>query len=186
MARVLVFHHALGLTRGVVRFADRIRAAGHEVSTPDLYDGELFDTIEEGVGHAETIGFETIAERGAAVAADLDGEIWTVGFSLGVLPAQKAAQTRSDVAGTVLCHSAVPPEFFGSGWPAGVRVQIHLCEEDPFALEDMEAAREIEAAGGELYLYPGAAHLVTDDGHADHDPDIAAVILQRTLDFIAR
>ena len=30
------------------RLADTIRAAGHDVHTPDLYNGRLFDTIEEG------------------------------------------------------------------------------------------------------------------------------------------
>ena len=36
MAEVLLFHHAQGLTSGVVAFADNLRAAGHTVHTPDL------------------------------------------------------------------------------------------------------------------------------------------------------
>jgi dienelactone hydrolase len=39
MAEVLLFHHIQGLTPGVVALADRLRAAGHTVHTPDLYGG---------------------------------------------------------------------------------------------------------------------------------------------------
>ena len=44
MAEVLLFHHAQGLTTGVVAFADDLRAAGHTVHTPDLYAGRTFAT----------------------------------------------------------------------------------------------------------------------------------------------
>lgn len=49
MAEVLLFHHAQGLTDGIRAFADDLRAAGHTVHTPDLYDGLTFPTVEEGV-----------------------------------------------------------------------------------------------------------------------------------------
>ena len=54
MAEVVLFHHAQGLTSGVVEFADRLRPAGHTVHTPDLFDGHTFDTIEEGMAHARS------------------------------------------------------------------------------------------------------------------------------------
>ena len=34
MAEVVLFHHAQGLTPGVVAFADELRFAGHIVHTP--------------------------------------------------------------------------------------------------------------------------------------------------------
>jgi dienelactone hydrolase len=40
MAELLLFHHAQGLTAGCLSFADELRAAGHVVHAPDLYDGE--------------------------------------------------------------------------------------------------------------------------------------------------
>lgn len=46
MADVLFFHHTQGLTPGLVAFADRLRAAGHTVHTPDLFGGRTFATIE--------------------------------------------------------------------------------------------------------------------------------------------
>jgi len=35
MAEVVLFHHAQGLTQGVVAFADELCRAGHTVHTPD-------------------------------------------------------------------------------------------------------------------------------------------------------
>ena len=40
MAEVVLFHHAQGLTPGVVAFAYELRRAGHTVHTPDLYPGD--------------------------------------------------------------------------------------------------------------------------------------------------
>ena len=36
MAEVVLFHHAQGLTPGLIAFADELRRAGHTVHTPDL------------------------------------------------------------------------------------------------------------------------------------------------------
>ena len=48
LAEVVLFHHVQGLTPGIVRFADELRAAGHTVHTPDLFDARTFPTLEEG------------------------------------------------------------------------------------------------------------------------------------------
>jgi dienelactone hydrolase len=186
MTRVLLFHHALGVTPGVRAFADHLRAAGHEVTVPDLFDGATFDSVAAGVAHAEGIGFETIAERGTAHADELEPPFVVAGFSLGALPAQKIAQSRRGVTGAVLYHAAVPISAFGDEWPDGVALQIHITEDDPWAAEDLDTARDLAArAGGELHLYPGTGHLVADSGSPDHDPAQARLILERTLAFLA-
>lgn len=185
MADVLLFHHALGLTAGVQHFAELLRAAGHTVTVPDLYDGLRFATITEGVAHAESLGFETIIDQGVACAEGLGEPLVVAGFSLGVLPAQKLAQTRPGVIGAVLYHAAVPSTMFGDGWPAGVALQLHLTENDPWAEEDLEAARALAVeASGELFLYEGTGHLVADPTTPDHDAEQAALILERTLAFL--
>jgi dienelactone hydrolase len=66
VAELLLFHHAQGLTAGCLAFADELRAAGHDVHAPDLYDGKTFAELEEGVGYAEQVGFDTIIEAGSA------------------------------------------------------------------------------------------------------------------------
>jgi dienelactone hydrolase len=109
------------------------------------------------------------------------------GLSLGVLPAQKLAQTRPGALGALLLHSAVPPSFFGS-WPAAVALQMHLVERDPWSEEDLPAAEELArtVAGAELFVYPGTGHLVSDDTLADHDPAATEQILERSLAFLGR
>ena len=55
MAEVLLFHHVQGLTPGVAAFAERLRATGHAVHTPDLYEGRVFPTIGEGLAFSEGV-----------------------------------------------------------------------------------------------------------------------------------
>src|SRR3954466_1643016 len=71
MAEVVLFHHAQGLTPGVVAFADDLRAAGHTVHTPDLFEGRTFATFEEGLGHAQETGFGEVMERGSRAVEGL-------------------------------------------------------------------------------------------------------------------
>ena len=120
MAEVLLFHHAQGLTEGVVAFADRLRDAGHTVHTPDLYDGHTFQSLDEGIGYAREVGFGTVQERGIGAAEALPAEVTYAGFSLGVMAAQQLAQTRPGARGAVLMEACVPPSEFGTAWPAGV------------------------------------------------------------------
>jgi dienelactone hydrolase len=185
MTSVVLFHHAQGLTDGVRRFADRLSAAGHDVVLPDLYDGATFATLDEGVAHAQQIGFDTVIERGVAAAEGLRAEVVYAGLSLGVLPAQQLAQTRAGAQGALLLFSAVPAEYFGP-WPAGVGLQLHLVEDDAVAEEDRPAAEELARTveGAELYLYPGTGHLVVDDSLGDHDPAATRLIVERSLAFL--
>jgi len=69
MTEVVVFHHALGLTPGVIDFAEAIASAGYEVHTPDLFDGKRFAEVEDGAAHAQSIGLGTIVERGMAASS---------------------------------------------------------------------------------------------------------------------
>ena len=188
MADVILFHHALGRTPGVTAFAGQLGAAGHRVTVPDLYEGATFDTLEDGVAHAQRIGFGTIIERGAAAAAGLPDRVVYAGFSLGVLPAQKLAQTRPGALAAILYHGAVPASEFGDGWPAGVPLQIHINERDPWADEDLPAAEELveEVSDGELFRYPGATHLFIDNSVEDYTPGSAALALERTLALLGR
>src|SRR6187431_2546041 len=102
MAEILLFHHALGQTPGVLAFADELRSAGHVVHTPDLYDGHVYDDLEEGLGYARETGFGAVIERGVRAADDLPSGLVYAGMSLGAMPAQQLAQTRPGAKGAVL------------------------------------------------------------------------------------
>lgn len=188
MSDVVVFHHAQGLTDGVLAFAEGLHAAGHRVTTPDLYDGRTFPTLEAGIGFAEELGFGTILERGRAAVTDLPIELVYAGFSLGVLPAQLLAQTRPGALGALFFHACVPHTEFTPAWPAGVPVQIHAMDADPvFTTEgDLEAARELvdQVDGAGLFLYPGREHLFTDSGLPGFDADATTLLTQRVLRFL--
>ena len=188
MAEVVLFHHALGLTPGIVAFADERRRAGHSVHTPDLFEGRTFGTIEAGMSHAEELGFPgEVIERGTRAVEDLAAGVVYAGFSLGVLPAQKLAQTRPGARGALLFYSCVPVSVFGS-WPDGVPAQVHGMDADPvFAGEgDLDAARELTSAAKdtELFLYPGDQHYFADSTLPSYDPDATALLLQRVLGFL--
>jgi dienelactone hydrolase len=189
MAEVLLFHHAQGQTAGFLAFADTLRAAGHTVHTPDLYDGRTFDSLADGVGYAESGGFEELFKRGVQAADDLPPELVYAGFSLGVMPAQCLAQTRAGARGALLLEACVPVSEFGSSWPAGVPVQIHGMDGDPFFADegDIDAARALVASApqAELFVYPGNQHLFADASLASYDKDAAALLTERVLGFLS-
>jgi dienelactone hydrolase len=184
VAELLLFHHALGLTAGCLSFADRLRADGHVVHVPDLYEGRTFTELADGVAHAEEVGFETIVQRGRLAAEVLPNELVYGGFSLGVMPAQMLAQTRPGARGALLFHGAIPTSAFGQSWPQGVPLQIHTMEHDEWG--DVDIARELaETIGGaELFLYPGERHLFADDSGPDYDASAATLLMQRVLAFL--
>jgi dienelactone hydrolase len=188
MAEVVLFHHAQGLTPGVVAFADELRRNGHTVHTPDLFEGRTFGTLDEGMAYVEETGFGEVIDRGVQAVEGLPAELVYAGFSLGVLPAQKLAQTRPGARGALLFYSCVPVSEFGSGWPDGVPVQVHGMDADPIFVGegDIDAARELveQAKDAELFLYPGDQHYFADSSLPSYDADATALLVQRVLDFL--
>jgi len=189
MAEVLLIHHIQGLTDGVRAFADDLRAGGHTVHLPDLYDGRTLATIEEGFEHQKSVDGDG---RVDAIVADLPEGLVYAGFSWGVPRAQRLAQTRPGARGALLYESCIPisGEWAFGPWPEGLPVQIHGMEGDEFFEEDLPAARElVETVGpelAELFVYPGDAHLFTDRSLPAYDADAAALVLQRSLAFLDR
>ena len=190
MAEVVLFHHAQGLTPGVIAFADELRGAGHTVHTPDLFGGRTFGSIEEGMSYAEEIGFPgEVIERAARAVEELPAELVYAGFSLGEVPAQKLAQTRPGARGALLFYSCVPVSAFSSAWPQGVPVQVHGMDADPIFVGegDIDAARELvnQTENAELFLYPGDKHYFADSSLPSYDPDATALLTRRVLDFLS-
>jgi dienelactone hydrolase len=189
MAEVLLFHHAQGQTAGFHAFADELRRAGNTVHTPDLFDGRTFGSIDEGLAYVgETGGFGRVLERADGAAEELPNELVYAGFSLGVVPAQKLAQTRPGARGALLFYSCVPASEFGSTWPTNVPVQIHGMDKDPFFVEegDVDAAREVvdAAEDGELFLYPGDQHYFADSSLPSYDEKATTLLTERVLAFL--
>jgi dienelactone hydrolase len=192
MAEVLLFHHAQGLTPGILDFADQLRAGGHTVHTPDLFEGRTFPSIEAGMAHINGVGFDELRASGVKLADDLPAELVYGGFSFGETIAQQLAQTRPGAKGALLFYSCIPitGEWAFGPWPDGVPVQIHGAENDPyFAGEgDIDAAREIVATvpDAELFVYPGDQHYFADSSLPSYDPAAGALLTERVLAFLAR
>ncbi|MEK8033292.1 dienelactone hydrolase family protein [Ideonella sp. DXS29W] len=188
MSEILLFHHAWGQTPGFLAWAHALRQAGHTVHTPDLFEGQVFSRLEDGVAHAQRIGFEEISERGVRAAQKLPASLVYVGMSLGVMPAQRLAMTRPGAAGAVLIEACVPLEYVGGVWPAGVPVQVHGRDGDPvFGGDgDLEAARSLvrSTPSAELFLYPGDQHLFADASLPSYDAASAALLTRRVLSFL--
>src|SRR5262245_20603193 len=134
MADIVLFHHIQGLTPGVVALADRWRAAGHTVHTPDLYGGLTFATIQDGAAFAQGDGGPDLAALADEAVAGLPASLVYAGISSGVMQAQRLAQTRPGAAGAVLCESCLPisGEWAIGPWPDGVPVQVHGMDADEF------------------------------------------------------
>ena len=188
MAEIVLFHSVLGPRAGVTDAAERMRAAGHTVHTPDLYRGEArFDEYHSATAYQDSIGFRELLRRAEADVAHLPRELVYMGFSAGGLPAEWLAATRPGALACVLLHAALPLSPLGlDAWPATVPVQAHFMRADPFReqteLDGMEA--DVRAAGArfELFEYDGPGHLFTDPSlPADYDHAASELLWTRVL-----
>ena len=192
MAEVLLFHHAQGLTPGVVAFADELRAAGHTVHTPDLFEGRTFPSIDAGMAYIKERGFDELGAAGVALADAYPAELVYAGMSFGESIAQQLAQARPGATGALLFYSAIPisGEWAFGPWPDGVPVQIHGMDDDPIFVGegDIEAAREIveNVPDAELFLYPGDQHYFSDSSLPSYDAEATKLLIERVLAFLAR
>lgn len=190
MAEILVLHHVLGRTNGMVDFATLLEASGHTVHLPDLFDGKIFATLEEGMAYVEKVGFEDVMARGVQTAENLSTELVYIGFSLGVAAAQKLSQTRQGTKGALFFHACLPTSLFESPWPDRLPAQIHAMNQDPYFVEDgdIDSARELARAAKDvnLFLYQGHEHLFTDNSLSSYDKTATTLAMTRTLAFLEK
>jgi len=194
MTEVVLFHHVQGLTDGIRAFAEELRAGGHTVHTPDLFDGERPATIDDGMAYVRSIGDDVLGKRADQAVADLPADLVYAGFSFGEATAQRFAQTRPGARGALLYEACIPitGDWAFGPWPPAVPVQIHGMAQDPFfGLEgDLDAARELVATVGpelgELFVYPGDRHLFTDSSLPSYDADATAQVVRRSREFLDR
>ncbi|MEU2925330.1 dienelactone hydrolase family protein [Streptomyces sp. NPDC007251] len=184
---IMLFHSAYGLRPAVRDAADRLRRAGHEVWTPDLFEGRTFDTVEEGMEFNESVGKEELLKRAVLAAAPYsDRGLVYAGFSLGASVAQTLALGDDKARGLLLLHgtSDIAPNASTDGLP----VQLHVAEPDPFETDDWLTAWYLQmgraGADVEVYRYPGAGHLYTDPGLPAYDREAAEATWRVALGFL--
>ncbi|GAB2708707.1 dienelactone hydrolase family protein [Kitasatospora kifunensis] len=190
MAQILLLHSAYGLRPAVHAAAERLRAAGHQVHVPDLYDGKVFDTVEAGMAYREELGNDELLRRAVGAAAPLLATAGTrlvyAGFSLGGGLAQNLALADEHARGLLLLHGT---SDLREDAATEIPVQLHVAEPDPFETEDWlntwylgmrRAGAEVE-----VHRYRGAGHLFTDPELPDYDAEAAETAWAASLDFLA-
>lgn len=184
---IMLFHSAYGLRPAVHAAADRLRAAGHHVHVPDLYDGQTADAIEEGMAIKDGIGKEELLKRAVMAAAPYSEQgLVYAGFSLGASIAQTMALGDEKARGLLLLHgtSDIAPNASVDELP----VQLHVADPDAFEPHDWLNAwyLQMQRAGAdtEVYRYPGAGHLYTDPDLPDYDADAAERTWAIALSFL--
>lgn len=185
MAEIVFFHHVGGLTAGVRAFAETLRAAGHTVHTPDLFEGLTFADVADGVVHVESRGEDAFARLAADAVADLPAGVVYGGASFGVARAAEQVLTRPGARAAFFLYGAVAPSWWDATWPAGVPAQAHQAEVDPWREPDAEEEFLATVPGAELFVYPVTGHLFAEPGHPDFDAAAAALATERVLAFLA-
>ncbi|MEU6401810.1 dienelactone hydrolase family protein [Streptomyces sp. NPDC046985] len=184
---IMLFHSTQGLTPAVRDAAGRLRAAGHEVWTPDLFEGRVFDSAEAGGEFTESVGKDELLRRAVLAAAPYSERgMAYAGFSLGASVAQTLALGDERARGLLLLHgtSDLAPEVHVDDLP----VQLHVAEPDPFETDDWLSAWYLQmgraGADVEVYRYPGAGHLYTDPDSPDYDREAAEATWRVALGFL--
>lgn len=190
MPQVLLFHSALGIRAGITSLADALRAAGHDVTVIDQYDGRVFDTYPEAMAHVEALGMPTLMASALDAAREVDGDLVTIGWSNGAGMAQwVAANLPERTRGVVMGGGGLDMKWLERDWPPSVQGQIHHTEGDPYVDEgsDEAVAHQAEAAGGrvEVFVYPGDGHLFTDPSlPQEYDEASARLCTERIVAFV--
>ncbi len=186
---IVVFHSALGLRPAIYEFAHNLRDDGHEVHTPDLFDGEVFDDLSEGIAKRDALGIPELARRAALSVESLPENCVYAGFSLGAASAEYLAASRRGAKALILFHAALPPAMMGfPEWPS-VPVQVHYAEADPWV--EAEQAAELHDAVNAVgqtydeYVYPGSGHLFSDKDSPEYDAESYTLVVQRVRTFLS-
>lgn len=188
MTTIVLLHSALGKTPGIDAIAERYTSAGHTVFAPDFYAGRTFTTADEGVGHAQEVGFSQLVDRVASACEHLRDEVVFAGLSLGAGIAQQMGKNDPRARGALLFHGGGFPKQ--TRWQPNVPVQIHFSVDDSWrdagAQETLMESAARAGAQAEYFLYPGSTHLFSDPLVEDYREDSAELLLERTLAFLDR
>jgi dienelactone hydrolase len=187
MAEIVLFHHAGGLTDGVLSFAQTLKDAGHTVHAPDLFDGRTFTDVRDGVAYAQSqsLGEETFAARAAEIVTPLGTDLVYGGMSMGAARAAEQVLERPGAKGAFFLYGAIAPSWWEATWPADVPTQAHVTEGDEWREPEAEEEYVADIPGAELFVYPGSGHLFAEPGHPDYDEETARLATDRVLSFLA-
>jgi carboxymethylenebutenolidase len=189
-AGVVVLHPWWGLNADVLAFADRLASAGYAVAAPDLYHGDVVDTIEaadERVGQldgAEGVAIVRATVEDLATKLGSGARLAVLGFSLGASFAVGAAHPA--VRGTVL--------YYGTGDPSDATgtqpILGHFAEADPYEddawVTQFEGILRSMGHDAVFHHYSGTGHWFAEPSRDAYRAEAAELAFERTLAFLAR
>lgn len=186
MAEIVLFHHAGGLTGGVIELADALREVGHTVHTPDLFAGAHFPNPVDGVAWAESLGEAELAARARAFVDTLNtAELVYGGLGIGSARAAEQVLLRPGALAAFFLYACVDPGYWHKRWPADVPAQAHLCEDDAWRDPATEEGFIARIPGSELFTYPGNSHLYAEPGQPDYDAEVTRIVTSSVIDYLA-
>ncbi|KPC81399.1 MULTISPECIES: dienelactone hydrolase family protein [Streptomyces] len=185
---IMLFHSTCGLRPAVHASAERLRAAGHEVRVPDLFEGHTFETVEDGMAFKEQLGKDELLKRAVLAAAPYsDQGLVYAGFSFGASVAQTLALGDAKARGLLLLHGT--SDIAENASVDELPVQLHVADPDPFESHDWLTSWYLQmqrtGADVEVYRYPGAGHLFTDPDLPDFDQAAAELAWKVAIGFLA-
>jgi dienelactone hydrolase len=191
MSTIVLFHSIFGQRPGFVDAAERLRALGHEVATPDLFDGAVFDRYDEAQANMVKIGLPEVLKRAALATRNLPAEVVYAGFSLGAACALGATIRKPGALACIAMAGVATKDQLGAAaWPSGIVVQTHFAATDPGYSKPRIAAlgEELRASGSrlEVFEYASGGHLFADPGLPDYDRGSAEAMWERVDALLGR
>lgn len=186
---VVVYHSAYGVRPAILEFADKPRAAGHRVHTPDLYDGEVFSDRNDAIRKIQEVGFDNLLERALAAVESLPQDLIYAGFSNGGACAELLAATRPGARGAILIHAPLMVRDLGwTVWPPNVPVQVHFADKDPIRNQAVIDALGVKVrqsgSNFEQFNYDAPGHLFADPAFPAYNASAAELMTARVLEFL--
>ncbi len=190
---VLVLHAWWGLNDMFKAFCDRLAEHGFVAFAPDLYHGQVTDTVEGAQALAKALDDDQAESDIAEAVAFLreksqtsSGGISVIGFSLGAYYALKLSNDMpEDIRSVVVFYGTGPDDFSQSQ----AEYLGHFAENDPYEEREYVDALEnsLKDAGRPVtfYHYPGTGHWFFEpDRPQAYNKAAAELAWDRTLAFL--
>mgnify|MGYP000955104347 FL=1 len=192
---VLVLHAWWGLNDTIKAFCERLAESGFVAFAPDLYHGEITDTVAgaEALSAALDGSFDQARTEVARAAKYLNERagpagrgIAVIGFSLGAFYALDLSVTAPEHIRSVVVFYGTRPGDYGSSKAAYLG---HFAEADEYepqsAVDELEESLKRAGRPVTFYRYSGAGHWFFEPDRVQaYDAAAAGLAWDRTLAFL--
>lgn len=194
---VLVLHAWWGLNDTIRAFCTRLTEAGFVAFAPDLYHGEVADTIAEAQALGEALDANYLHAKAEVADATmfLSDCVGHAGSSLAVIGFSLGAYYALDLAAADPAHIRSVVLFYGTGdvdfGNSRAAYLGHFAEHDLYEpqanVDELEAALRSIGRPVDFYRYPGTGHWFFEpDRPQAYDRAAASLAWERTLAFLRR